>query len=248
MWDEERNSHLFTGSSLARAQILLDEIQRQQLRMILPKDIPTLRAYGTGNYTRPDNVFCSNELADHMIYCNTEPARKPVNTDHMPVITVFDLEVLRIMMAPRPNYAATDWKKFREKLMPRINSRRATKTIKSTEEFDEVLTHLKNALQDTINEVVPIAKPCPHSKRWWNEDLTKLRRQLNRREKEAYRWRGYQWHPVHGEVKELQRKYAAAIQKTKTDHWQQWLAGTSEHTMWQVNKMIKNSTTDGGRA
>ena len=59
LWDEERNSHLFTESNLRLAQTLLDAVQEWELQMILPKDIPTLQAFGTGNYTRPDNVFCS---------------------------------------------------------------------------------------------------------------------------------------------------------------------------------------------
>ncbi|KAJ6550693.1 hypothetical protein B0H10DRAFT_2127546 [Mycena sp. CBHHK59/15] len=30
------------------------------MEMVLPKDVPTLRAKGTKNLTRPDNVFCSD--------------------------------------------------------------------------------------------------------------------------------------------------------------------------------------------
>ena len=65
LWDEERNNHLFTEANLQKAQQLLDVTQDWELQMALPKDIPTLQAFGTGNYTRPDNVFCSMELINY---------------------------------------------------------------------------------------------------------------------------------------------------------------------------------------
>ena len=248
LWDEERNSHLFTELNLRLAQTLLDAIQEWGLQMILPKDIPTLQAFGTGNYTRPDNVFCSAQLADHLVYCNTEPSRKPTNTDHLPIITIWDLEVLKISMAPRPNYQATDWEVFREKLRPRLRRKRTPDTIATTVEFHEYLEHIDNAIQDTITEVVPVTKPCPHAKRWWNDDLSSMRKKLNRLERESYRWRTHSWHPVHEEAKNLQRKYAASIQKTKTNHWCQWLEELNEQTVWEASKMAKGPPSDGRRA
>lgn len=53
MWDEERNRHLFTTANLDRAQKLLDLISEYDMRMALPKDIPTLEAMATKNETRP---------------------------------------------------------------------------------------------------------------------------------------------------------------------------------------------------
>ena len=57
MWDEPRNQHLFTAANLRDAQPLLDLLVTYDLIMALPEGIPTLEANGTGNHTRPDNVF-----------------------------------------------------------------------------------------------------------------------------------------------------------------------------------------------
>ncbi len=50
IWDEPRNSHLFTDRALERAGHLLQLIGRHHLKMPLPAFIPTLRAFSTGNY------------------------------------------------------------------------------------------------------------------------------------------------------------------------------------------------------
>jgi hypothetical protein len=248
LWDEERNSHLFTERNLRMAQNLLDLAQGHGLQMALPKDIPTLRAFSTGNYTRLDNVFCTADLVNNIIICNTEPTRKPINTDHLPIITILDLEVLRLFMEPRLNYRGTDWEDFREKLRPKLETRRAPKTINSINEFNKILEHVSSALQKTIEEVVPRTKPCLFSKRWWNKNLSSMRRDFSRTEREAYKWKRHFWHPAHREAREKGKEYAAAIMKAKTKHWDQWLEELNEQTVWDVGRMANGPATDGGRA
>ncbi len=84
IWDEPRNSHLFTDRALERAGHLLQLIGRHHLKMPLPAFIPTLRAFSTGNYTRVDNVFCSDELLPAFIQCTVDHAAQPPRTDHFP--------------------------------------------------------------------------------------------------------------------------------------------------------------------
>ena len=73
MWDESCNAHLFTRSNLDKAQLLIDAAAKLGLRMVLPKDLPTLCALATGNYIRPDNMFTSDTLADVIVSCTTVP-------------------------------------------------------------------------------------------------------------------------------------------------------------------------------
>jgi len=73
MWDESRNSHLFTRSNLDKAQYLIDTMADMDLQMALPRGHPTLQVMSTGNYTRPDNVFISSSLNEVVAECNTVP-------------------------------------------------------------------------------------------------------------------------------------------------------------------------------
>ncbi|KAJ7718534.1 Endonuclease/exonuclease/phosphatase, partial [Mycena metata] len=60
MWDEFRNAHLFTAQAEDAVFMLLHLLGTYRMEMALLRDIPTLKAKGTGNFTRPDNVFCTS--------------------------------------------------------------------------------------------------------------------------------------------------------------------------------------------
>jgi len=59
----------------------------------LPKNTPTLQASNTGNHTRVDNVFCSVNLIQAVISCDTNPSHHPLKTYHYPVITTINISV-----------------------------------------------------------------------------------------------------------------------------------------------------------
>ena len=71
LWDKERNSHLFTRANMERAQLLLNMLGCYEMKMVLPLQIPTLKAHNGGNLTWV-NVFCTEELLDAIIKCNTD--------------------------------------------------------------------------------------------------------------------------------------------------------------------------------
>jgi hypothetical protein len=61
--------------NLNDVQMLLNLLARHGMKMALPKDIPTLESTATKNYTRVDNIFCSEELLEAFISCNTMPEK-----------------------------------------------------------------------------------------------------------------------------------------------------------------------------
>lgn len=76
-WDKLRNAHLFTQENLDKAQTLIEHTDNLDLYMILPRYTPTLKAMNTGNYTRPDNVFTTQSIADNLISCKTVEGEIP---------------------------------------------------------------------------------------------------------------------------------------------------------------------------
>lgn len=109
LWDEERNAHLFTNANLNATQPFLNLLTRYHMKMALPKNIPTLRANGTGNYTRLDNIFCSDEFLDFFIVCDVDSARRPVKTDHFPIHCIIDIVPTVNVFSPRRMFRNTDW-------------------------------------------------------------------------------------------------------------------------------------------
>ena len=73
MWDEERNHHLFMASATTEAELLISLLAEFNMTMALPRGIPTLQAMNTKNWTRVDNVFTTENLAESLICCDTDP-------------------------------------------------------------------------------------------------------------------------------------------------------------------------------
>ena len=85
LWDAPEDTHLFTPANLDSASVLLTLLEDHNMEMALPAGIPTIKAFRTGNYSCPDNVFCSTDLLPSFTECNTYPHLKPARTDHLPV-------------------------------------------------------------------------------------------------------------------------------------------------------------------
>ena len=247
IWDEERNAHLFTRTALEAAQPLLDLIGRHDMRMALPKDIPTLEACATKNFTRVDNIFCSADLLDTFISCNTYPQLRPQKTDHMPVISVLELEPERTILVDKHNYKMTDWEEFRETLGGRLEELGDVGEITSLAQFHNKIAQLDDAIKVTVQEHVPLTRLSPYTKRWWNKGLSELKKGKEKLARKSYERRALNNDPVHEEFRQARNGYSKAIQDTKAEHWMEWLETLDEEGVWAANRLVSGSASDGGR-
>jgi endonuclease/exonuclease/phosphatase family metal-dependent hydrolase len=85
MWDEDSDERLFTAKAIQDADILINLLADWNMAMALPKGLPTLKHMVSKRYSRPDNVFSTDNLADSVIVCNTVPQLQPTKTDHFPI-------------------------------------------------------------------------------------------------------------------------------------------------------------------
>ena len=93
MWDEEWNHHLFTAGVLEDSRKLLTLVVDSNMVMALLKDIPTLELMSTKDWMRPNNVFCSSNLEEKIVYCTTNPRLRGPGTDHVPILTALEFLV-----------------------------------------------------------------------------------------------------------------------------------------------------------
>ncbi len=180
LWDEDRNHHLFTMTNLQKVQVILDLQTRLDLMQVLPKGVPTLVASNSGNYTRPDNVFVSNSISHMITTCAVQPERRPAKTDHMPILTTLDTSTLRNEVNTCRNYRKVDWEAFRRTLECKLNSHTTPHEIDSADELQTTLTRLCASIESTVNEHVPLMRPCPRTKRWWTDECAKARQRVNK--------------------------------------------------------------------
>jgi endonuclease/exonuclease/phosphatase family metal-dependent hydrolase len=199
LWDEARNEHLFTDAKLADAQFLIDLIDKHKLVMALPPGLPTHELSTTKNHSRLDNVFIDSLLAEQVTKCTATPTTRTISTDHFPIETIIQLEHPKAKTVERRNFRQVDWDKFREKLTIELADTRAS-ALTNIEDFEARREKITKAIQNTIQELVPLSRLSAHSKRWWNKELSIKRKQRNNLANRAAR-KG-----PHDKIHEEQRK------------------------------------------
>ena len=105
---------------------------------------------------------------------------------------------------------------------------------------------LTKAIQETIEAKVKITKPRPDAKRWWNGELRKMKRELNKLKAKSYSFRVLADHPSHSELRTKSTQYGEAIIQAKRQHWTNYLEEMSAADIWTANKFIKEPAGDGG--
>jgi hypothetical protein len=163
IWEDERNSHLLTTLYLTKAQSLITLITDNALFMPLPKNIPTLQALNTKNWTRVDNVFCSDHIAEYFIKCNTCPNKRGPSTDHVPILSIVELDTPEASTETIHNYRDVDWKKFNEHLKAKLPNIPMV-PITTENSFQNAATSLMEAITKTAEACIPCSRPSPYSK------------------------------------------------------------------------------------
>jgi ribonuclease HI len=246
LWDRDEDIHLFTGQATRDAEGLIRLLADHDMQMVLPKGVPTLQHMRSKRYSRPDNVFSTPGIQDLVIKCEVDASLRPTSTDHFPVITHILLPQERINTPPSFNFRETDWDEFRRKLKPRLQHTPERPTINNVEQLNTAIEDLTLALQETVQEVVKRRKPRPDAKRWWNGELIKMRKELNRLRSDSYNFRAIANHPSHRELKKKSNKYGDAILQAKRSHWAGYLEDMTASEIWTANKYIKEPVGDGG--
>ena len=248
MWEEERNAHLCNPADAQEtAQQIINLMAEHDMSMALPKDRPTLQSTSSGNWTRPDNVFCTSHTLDAIKLCDTKPRRRPPCTDHVPILTTLNLEVPRANLTVTRNFRETDWEEFRATLGTLLYGIPPPMPIINEEQFQMAAADLTKTIKLAIEEKVPLSKQCPHAKRWWSKELTLLVEEKNKLSDLSYKMRGLHDHPVHAEHKKARNRIKEEIRNAKKNHWMVFLEGLTQDSIYTANKYITNPYGDGGR-
>lgn len=246
LWDELRNRQLFTKAAIKSARILINLVADFDMTMALPKGIPTLQHMVTKNWTRPDNIFTSYNLQNHIIKCETMPGQRGPGTDHVPIQTTLDITPTRKTPTDSYNIRMMDWKEVRKDLTERIQDIPEPQEITNEAQFQKAVNDLTGVLQDLIRANAPLNKPCPHSRRWWNKNLDDLRKENTRLNNLSYKFRAVADHFSHAEHTHIRTAYGDALTAAKLQHWTDFLEEATEQEMWIANKYISNPVGDGG--
>jgi hypothetical protein len=246
LWDRDEDTHLFTGEARRAAERLINLVAEHDMEMILPKGIPTLEHMRTKKYSRPDNVFASPGTQDFVDKCDTAPMLRPPCTDHFPITTTLTLPQQKSNPAPRYNFREVDWDGFRKMLRKKLAQNPKPTPLMNNNQLNKATGEIMNALQETVEECVKRSKPRPQSKRWWNSDLKKMRKSLNKLRADSYRNRTLTSDPSHSKLRKASNKYGEAIVAAKKQHWISYLEEMTANDIWSANRYLKEPVGDGG--
>jgi hypothetical protein len=247
MWDDDLDDRLFTPRALEDAGKLIKVLADLNLKMALPKGQPTLEHMVTKKYSRPNNFWCTEEIFELIIRCEVDPSLRPPATDHFPIAMYIDLPQERSTSKTSYNFRAVDWEDFQGNLAIRLFEIPPPQQITTIQQFREAAEDLTVAIQDTIRTRVPENKPCPFSKRWWNNDLSQQKTAIKKLSRLAYKFRALPDHASHTELRKVRNMYGEAIVEAKRGHWEEFLENAAEQDLWTANKYFKEPTGDGGK-
>ncbi|KAJ7092504.1 hypothetical protein C8R43DRAFT_823735, partial [Mycena crocata] len=214
------------------------------MKMPLPAGVPTLCAKRTGNLTRPDKVFCSEDFLAFFVSCDAYPARTPGTTDHFPVISELDLEPLLKGKEERWNWREGNWDEFREMLAGELGEMGEVEGYASVEEVLEGIKQLDAALWRCVEKHIPRAKVCPHSKRWWTEALSNARKEKEKLARKSYRRRDNRDDPAHEAFRVARNSFSAKIKAARGNCFLEWMEQIDGSDVWTAGQMMKGPATD----
>ena len=246
LWDRDEDTHLFTASAQIAADRLVKLLADHDMVMPLPKGIPTLQHMRSKRHSRPDNVFCTPKLQDMILRCEVDPELRPPCTDHYPIITHLTLSQARTSTSLNYNFRDTDWDSFRKELDNTLKALPRPAPIETVEDLSLAAATLTNTIQATIRKCVKRSKPWPDAKRWWNSDLRKMKKELNKLRSDSYRLRALTNHPAHRLMRDASNRYGEEIISAKRQHWSSYLEDMDASGIWTVNRYLKDPVGDGG--
>ena len=246
MWDRDEDTHLFTTQANDLAEGLIELLATYDMDMALPKGIPTLQHMVTGRYSRPDNVFCTQRISELITKCEVIPSIRPTSTDHFPIVTNLQLPQRSSASPLSFNFREADWDIFSRELKIKLDGVPNPPVINSSAQLSEIVDLTVKAMQATIEENIPKSKQRPDTKRWWNGDQRKRRRELNQLRAVSYRFRAIADHPSHEELRTKSNQYGETIIQAKRQHWTNYLEEMMASDIWTANKFIKEPAGDGG--
>jgi len=216
------------------ADRLIDLAASLDLKLMLPPGTVTYPNAGTsidltwGNETAVNNMLKCKIAEDH-----------DHGSDHLPIETVITRTIQTPPSEPAFNFTKTNWKEFNKRLKLHLLPL-ANLSYKTRAGIDKYTEQLVNAIISAVKETTPLTKPSPHSKRWWTEQLTQLKREANRLRKVYQLTR----HDIDRAAwKAKAKEYTDEIAKAKVTKWKEYIEKADDKSIYQIKQYVTNTPT-----
>ena len=192
-----------------------------------------------GNSSVIDLVFTST-AADHLYEAclTTHDPDFDHDSDHFPILHRIALTPPQTPTTSRINWKVTDWARLQDTITRHISVWEAP--LPSNTSIDRAVQQLTSIIQKAIKKHTTEHRPSPYSKRWWNEELSTLRK----RAAHARRlWKHSRLDEDHQNWITACRIYQEQLTIQKRNHWRNFLANIEDRTLYTAAKFTTKTPT-----
>lgn len=238
--DFNRHDQLWSGDEVTprrqgEADPIIDFMSRWSLESLLPRGTKTWqnRRYAS----TIDLMLASQELSSSVLKCQVHGTEH--GSDHRAVETFFDVEVPDHAAQTRLLFKNAPWNAIRERIACALQERPLDGDVQRQTD------RLMQVVLEAVNSLVPKAKPSPYAKRWWTQDLTKLRKVYTywRNRARAQRRGGETSLMLEQQARAAAKEYHDAIRKQQRAHWDDFLA--EDTNIWKAARYLKPDDGSG---
>ena len=219
-----------------QADELIEGMLQQGMQLMIP---PGTITFPDSN-TAIDLVWGNEHAMNSMIKCHIA-TENDHGSDHLPIETVLDLTPqLTTPTQPPYNFIKTDWKALKIKLQEYLPPLPERNTLTTTNAIDSLAINITKAINKAIAETTPRKKPSPFSKRWWNDDLTRARKELNHLRNLHRRTNS---NADFVEWKKKRNEYNQKVRNAKYNMWKEFVESADEKSIWTIKKYMNSTPT-----
>lgn len=219
------------------AEELIELLGSKNMELVLPEG--TVTWSNRGSQSTLDLVFLSKDLEEFVTFC--QPANElEASSDHIPIWTQLSIRPKVIEEPePRPQWKKANWDKFNKILVARlIELRNEEFYLDSRQAIDQRVLSITAAIQATIKETVPIAKPSKFSKPYWTTQCSEA---VKATRKARRNWKRLGTDESWIEYQKSTSKKKAQIKRDKTIGWRAAVSEASRDPtkIWKLAKWAR---------
>ena len=232
--DFNRHDALWGGDHInpnrqGEAAPILDMMNELRLSSLLPRGTITWQKGDQASTI--DLVLASTELSDSYRHCKIYDTEH--GSDHSAIDTLFDVNTQDREQTPRLLFKNAPWSEISARVAQTLRS--SPRPYGTQAQADRLL----GIVESTVKGLTPRAKPSPYAKRWWTEDLTKLRNDYTklRNQAKTRRQQGGYCQQTQKKAKEAAKVYHSTLRKQRKAHWEDFLS--EDANIWTAARYMK---------